>query len=222
MRPMIETISNWGSGTEVLYQCRKCGTSFRFLSDHEKYCHNCGTSVDWDKVKRFLPQDVADFYHSLNFEKQKEMLSLLRAEVDFYPLEHYKYLEKNFEDYNRKEFINSRNGITVIYEPYGDTKQSIVDNNVKLYDEDNIYNNKINHYCKVCNEKMEYITYKSAGPICIVRECPKCGFTETMTDEGLTVKAGNKQIMFTFFPICIDGRIEAQEMIDNYRKEINE
>lgn len=108
--------------------------------------------------------------------------------------------------------------MTVIYEPYGDTKQSVVDGNAELYIEDNIYDNKIEHYCKVCGEKMEYTTYKPAGPICVSRYCPKCGFTEIMTDEGLTVKVGNKRIMFTFFPLCVDGRIEAQKMIDDYRK----
>lgn len=220
MRPIVENISGWGSGTEVLYQCRKCGASFRILSDHEKYCHNCGIPVDWDKVKRFLPQDVADFYHSLEFKKQREMLRLLQTELEFYPLKHYEYLKKNREDYNRKEFINSCNGITIIYEPYGDTKQSVVNSNAELYIEDNIYDNKIDHYCKVCGEKMEYTTYKPTGPICVSHYCLKCGFTETITDEGLTIKAGNKRIMFTFFPLCVDGRIEAQKMIDDYRKEL--
>lgn len=220
MRPIVENISGWGGGTEVLYQCRKCRASFRILSDHEKYCHNCGTPVDWDKVKRFLPQDVADFYHSLEFKKQREMLRLLQTELEFYPLKHYEYLKKNREDYNRKEFINSCNGITIIYEPYGDTKQSVVNSNAELYIEDNIYDNKIDHYCKVCGEKMEYTTYKPTGPICVSHYCLKCGFTETITDEGLTIKAGNKRIMFTFFPLCVDGRIEAQKMIDDYRKEL--
>nr|DAP06640.1 MAG TPA: Microsomal signal peptidase 12 kDa subunit (SPC12) [Caudoviricetes sp.] len=67
---------------------------------------------------------------------------------------------------------------------------------------------------------MEYTIYKPTGPICISRCCPKCRFTEVMTDEGLTVIAGKNKIMFTFFPLCVDGRIEAQEMIDEYRKEI--
>lgn len=225
MRPIVENISCWGSGTEVLYQCRKCGASFRILSDKEKYCHNCGIPVDWDKVKRFLPQDVADFYHSLNFDKQKKMLRLLQTELEFYPLKHYEYLKKNREDYNREESADHN---FVIYTPYGDTKQSIVDGNAKLYTMNitnnfvlDIYDNKVDNYCKVCGEKMEYTNYKlTAGPIYVSRKCPKCSFTETITDEGLTIKAGKKSIMFTFFPLCVGGRIEAQKMIDDYRKEL--
>lgn len=228
MRPLIKSISGWGSGTEVLYKCRKCGASFKILSDHEKYCHNCGTPVDWDKVKRFLPQDVADFYHSLSFSKQQEMLTLMNTELEFYPLKHYEYLKKNREDYNRREFINSNNNITVVYGPYGNTKQDKVDNKTKLYTLNitsnyvlDIYDNKTDNYCKVCNEKMEYTDYKlTTGPIYVRRKCPKCGFAETMTDEGLTVEAGKKRIMFAFFPLCINGRIEAQEMIDEYKKEL--
>ena len=157
------------------------------------------------------------------------MLTLLEVGLEFYPLQHYKYLEKNYDDYNREE---SKDHSFVVYTPYGDTKQSIADDNTKLYTMDvsynnslnvprlDIYNKEVDHYCKVCNEKMEYTCYKPAGPICVVRKCPKCGFTEMMTDEGLTVRTGKKEIMFTFFPMPTDGRIEAQKMIDDYRKEL--
>lgn len=55
MKPIVEGVSNWDSCTEILYKCPKCNTSFRILSHHEKFCHNCGQKINWN-VPRYLKE----------------------------------------------------------------------------------------------------------------------------------------------------------------------
>ena len=50
LKPIPFTLSQWGSGTEILYKCPKCGQEFRILGNHEKYCHNCGQGIEWEGV----------------------------------------------------------------------------------------------------------------------------------------------------------------------------
>ena len=55
MRPEAYDIQGWVS-REVVYRCPKCKTSFRLLGAKEKFCHNCGTPMDWTGLARYLPE----------------------------------------------------------------------------------------------------------------------------------------------------------------------
>lgn len=51
--PRAVDISGYGSRTQIIYSCSKCGTSFRTLGEYEEFCHKCGTKVNWDVLKHF-------------------------------------------------------------------------------------------------------------------------------------------------------------------------
>lgn len=67
-KPVAETISDWGH-QKILYKCAVCGQSFRMFGTKEKFCHNCGTEVDWDNVITSLKIPFMG-----NYEEMKELL----------------------------------------------------------------------------------------------------------------------------------------------------
>lgn len=56
MKPTAIAITDWQPYKEVIYKCSKCGQSFRMLGDKERFCHTCGTEVDWNGVIKNLPK----------------------------------------------------------------------------------------------------------------------------------------------------------------------
>lgn len=75
--PKPERISQWGSATEIIYQCRACGGSFSFYGKNEKFCHNCGCENDWSKIPTHLSEESAKRYHAADFALQREMMKQL-------------------------------------------------------------------------------------------------------------------------------------------------
>lgn len=43
--PIPYRISEWGDTPEIIYSCPKCGQTFQFYADNEKFCHNCGREL---------------------------------------------------------------------------------------------------------------------------------------------------------------------------------
>ena len=68
-RPIPHSLSMWDSGTEILYKCAKCGCDFRILSQHEKYCHNCGIKLDWSKSPKYCSPEFKKKYDKLVYEQ---------------------------------------------------------------------------------------------------------------------------------------------------------
>lgn len=56
-KPIPTRISNWSPGTEIVYCCPKCGTSFAFFRDDEKFCHNCGLRINWENVPKNISKE---------------------------------------------------------------------------------------------------------------------------------------------------------------------
>ena len=63
-RPYPQRISQWDNMDEIIYECPNCGTSFGFYSNHEKFCHNCGTEINWEGVPTHCPENIKNMYHS--------------------------------------------------------------------------------------------------------------------------------------------------------------
>ena len=67
-KPVAETISDWNP-KKIFYKCAVCGQSFRMFETKEKFCHNCGTEVDWNNVITSLEAPFTGDY-----EEMKELL----------------------------------------------------------------------------------------------------------------------------------------------------
>lgn len=75
IKPVVEDISTWDSCTEILYKCPKCDTSFRILSYHEKFCHNCGQKINWN-----IPLHLKKPYTG-DWKKKSEFVALINSLV---------------------------------------------------------------------------------------------------------------------------------------------
>lgn len=78
--PVPERLSQWGTGTEIIYCCPNCNISFAILGCKEKFCHNCGTKINWN-VPIMASSEFASEYHNSNWDKQKEMIRILRCQI---------------------------------------------------------------------------------------------------------------------------------------------
>lgn len=67
-RPIPYALSQWNTGTEVLYKCAKCGCDFRILGQHEHYCHLCGVKLDWTKSPVHCSEQFKSEYDSLVYD----------------------------------------------------------------------------------------------------------------------------------------------------------
>lgn len=67
-KPIAETISDWNP-KKIFYRCAVCEQSFRMFEAKEKFCHNCGTEIDWNNVITSLEAPFAGDY-----EEMKELL----------------------------------------------------------------------------------------------------------------------------------------------------
>lgn len=62
--PIPFRISNWDNGDRILYKCPKCHASFQIFGNLEKYCHNCGTKIEWRFSPTFLDTEEKAEYDS--------------------------------------------------------------------------------------------------------------------------------------------------------------
>ena len=59
---------------EIIYECPNCGTSFGFYSNQEKFCHNCGTEINWKDVPTHCPESIKNKYHSADTIEEREKI----------------------------------------------------------------------------------------------------------------------------------------------------
>ena len=76
--PVAERISPYMPLTEIIYKCRKCGTSFCVLGHHNKYCFNCGQKQNWN-VHTHLKNPFRG-----TFEEEQELISKINQCIDNY------------------------------------------------------------------------------------------------------------------------------------------
>lgn len=68
-KPIPYALSQYGSCTEVLYKCAKCGTDFRILGRQEAYCHGCGNKQDWSNSPSYCSEEFKQKYRKLVYDK---------------------------------------------------------------------------------------------------------------------------------------------------------
>ena len=68
-KPIPHSLSQYGSGTEVLYRCANCGTDFRILGKYETYCHGCGVKQDWENSLIYCSEQFKEMYNELVYKK---------------------------------------------------------------------------------------------------------------------------------------------------------
>lgn len=76
----VNRISDWDSGTEIIYGCRKCKASFAILGHREKFCHGCGTKVEW----KYMPTHLTKPLHELGIvtvEQKAEFIRMLNKAI---------------------------------------------------------------------------------------------------------------------------------------------
>lgn len=80
--PIMSRISQWEKGTEIIYCCPNCGTSFAFFGHtNQKFCHNCGQKNNWENLPVAVSEHLANMYHNSNYETQKEIIKELNARL---------------------------------------------------------------------------------------------------------------------------------------------
>ena len=73
MKPRAIRISDWGTRTEIVYECAKCGKSFAIEGTRAKYCSSCGEKIDWDVVTKLSKPFIGDE------NQEKELINVLNA-----------------------------------------------------------------------------------------------------------------------------------------------
>lgn len=68
-KPIPHSLSRYGSGTEVLYKCAKCGTDFRILGKYEAFCHGCGNEQDWSDSPQYCSEIFKKRYDDLVYKR---------------------------------------------------------------------------------------------------------------------------------------------------------
>lgn len=63
--PIPYRIAEWGDTPEIVYGCPKCGETFQFYADNEKFCHNCGHKIYWDTCNRYLNSEQEKRYREI-------------------------------------------------------------------------------------------------------------------------------------------------------------
>ena len=107
-KPILERLSQWGEATEVIYRCPNCETSFHYYGIKEKFCHECGTPINWNVVVK-VPKSLANIYHKSGFnrKKQLEVLEFIKEinKKDLkFPTELQAILEPKIKEFEIKEF----------------------------------------------------------------------------------------------------------------------
>ena len=107
-KPIPERLSQWGEATEVVYRCPNCETSFHYYGIKEKFCHECGTPINWNVVIK-VSKSIANIYHKTGFnrKKQLEILEFIKEtnEKDFkFPTELLAITESVIKGFKIEEF----------------------------------------------------------------------------------------------------------------------
>lgn len=68
-KPIPHSLSQYGSGTEVLYRCANCGTDFRILGKYEAFCHGCGAKQNWENSPIYCSEQFKEMYNELVYKK---------------------------------------------------------------------------------------------------------------------------------------------------------
>ncbi len=64
-KPIPQRLSQWGSGTEMIYTCPECGASFAIYGDKQNYCHLCGLKLDWSDCPRYASIEFKSAWNAL-------------------------------------------------------------------------------------------------------------------------------------------------------------
>lgn len=72
-KPIPNRLSQWGTGTEIIYHCRNCGQSFHILGRQEIFCHNCGIELDWKDRPKYCSEEFKKLYDDLVYKKFARM-----------------------------------------------------------------------------------------------------------------------------------------------------
>ena len=67
MRPIPYQLSQYGSGTEILYKCANCGADFRILGRQHDFCHKCGTKQNWEISPQYCSPEFKEEYDFLRY-----------------------------------------------------------------------------------------------------------------------------------------------------------
>ena len=70
MKPTATEITSWQPYKEIIYMCSCCNQDFRMFGSKEKFCHTCGTEVDWNGVMTHLPES----FNKNDYEGEKELI----------------------------------------------------------------------------------------------------------------------------------------------------
>lgn len=76
----VDDISSYAPFTEILYKCAICGTSFRILGSHEKFCHGCGSPVEWNYMPTHLTKPLRELGIT-TYEAEREFIRQLNSRI---------------------------------------------------------------------------------------------------------------------------------------------
>ena len=71
MKPTAIGITDWQPYKEIIYKCSNCGQDFRMFGDRERFCHTCGTKVDWQDVIKRLPKS----FNKNDYDGEKALIA---------------------------------------------------------------------------------------------------------------------------------------------------
>ena len=63
--PVPYSLSQWNSGTEILYMCPTCGCDLRMLGNIQNYCYKCGQKFDWRELPKYCSEEFKAEYRSI-------------------------------------------------------------------------------------------------------------------------------------------------------------
>lgn len=72
--PRPYTLSQWGDGSEVFYECPKCGQDFRLLGSRQNYCFNCGIKLDWEFTIKNVTPEIRDLYRGFRRDYHQDKI----------------------------------------------------------------------------------------------------------------------------------------------------
>ena len=80
--PIAIDYMNGATSAEIIYACPECWQDFRTHAWHEKFCHNCGCKIDWEKMPTHLNNLVE--IDSLDFQARAEFIKQLNEDIKNY------------------------------------------------------------------------------------------------------------------------------------------
>lgn len=72
-KPLPKRLSQWGSGTEIIYMCPVCFCDFRIYGNKELYCHECGNMIQWKNIPTHCSEEFKKQYDELVYKKYARM-----------------------------------------------------------------------------------------------------------------------------------------------------